>query len=165
MRLKKTFLAAFTILFLSVCAIALAVLYLVSRDFSVRAPDRIRGVPDEAVWAGGPDGGSWFLCKDSQMGPSYYDCEVYNDFDASFVTRGSYVLRSYTWDDNEKREVHEEVKSVKELKFNYYDGYIITLLDSLLLLPDGLIDHSFGDGHGKRQMYDLGEPVGPVQPY
>jgi hypothetical protein len=40
-------------------------------------PTKPDGVPAEAVWAGGLDGGGWVLC--STPSPSYNECTIYDE--------------------------------------------------------------------------------------
>ena len=50
-----------------------------------------KGVPNEAVWAGGPDGGSFVFCDvDSRKEVNH--CKVWNDFNGQLVESGEYRL-------------------------------------------------------------------------
>ena len=55
------------------------------RELPVRPP----GVPANAVWAGGPDGGRWVSC--STVGETN-NCVVYNDHTGEVEMQGSFVL-------------------------------------------------------------------------
>ena len=75
----------------------------------VSPPARPEGVPAEAVWAGGPDGGSFVLC-DVDSVKDVNNCKVWNDFTGQLKESGEYrLLREgraassaelvYTWAD------------------------------------------------------------------
>ena len=49
------------------------------------------GVPQEAIWAGGPDGGSYILCKTDEGNNANF-CEVWNDYNGDLIERGNYRL-------------------------------------------------------------------------
>ena len=54
-------------------------------------PAKPEGVPSEAVWAGGPDGGSFVFCDvDSRKGVNH--CKVWNDVNGQLVESGEYRL-------------------------------------------------------------------------
>jgi hypothetical protein len=61
--------------------------------------------------------------------------------------------------------VYAEVEGAPEVKFEFFDGVLIHLEDDLALVPDGAVDFPFGDGHGKRQRFDVGVPQGPDEEY
>ena len=84
-------------------------------------PPRARGVPIDAVWAGGVDGGAWILCKAVE---SRNYCSVYNDHTGNIWARGYFLLRG------EKRGVSE-----RELTYNSFDGESIHLTDGRSLIP------------------------------
>lgn len=128
-------------------------------------PERPRKVPNTALWAGGADGGAWFLCKDVIDKPLHYDCTIYNDFTGDIGSQGRFILRGYTWNEEKKRATYHVVEPLKELSFRFYDGEKIYLNESRILLPDGVIDYPFGDGNGKKRRYELGELVGTETEY
>jgi hypothetical protein len=51
------------------------------------------------------------------------------------------------------------------LPYQYFDGVTIHLAEERSLVPDGEIDHPFGDGHGKRASYRLGRESSPEVQY
>ena len=57
----------------------------------VSPPVSPKGVPSEAVWAGGPDGGSFILC-DFDSVKNVNHCKVWNDFNGQLVESGEYRL-------------------------------------------------------------------------
>ena len=127
-------------------------------------PERPTNVPESAVWGGGVDGGSWLVCK-LRKERSAYACEIYWDSDGTLWAKGTYLLRKVNWDEGQKRSIYIEAEGAPEIVFNYFDGQIIHLKGKFVLVPHGIIDSPFGDGHGKKQQYDLGEPVGPESEY
>lgn len=54
-------------------------------------PAKPNGVPTEAVWAGGPDGGSFVFC-DVDLKRDVNRCNVWNDFTGQLVESGEYRL-------------------------------------------------------------------------
>jgi len=127
-------------------------------------PERPTNVPESAVWGGGVDGGSWLVCKPRKERYAYA-CEIYWDSDGTLWAKGTYLLRKVNWDQGQKRAIYIEAEGAPEMAFNYFDGKIIHLKGKFVLVPHGIIDYPFGDGHGKKQQYDLGEPVGPESEY
>jgi len=126
----------------------------------VIAPERISSIPPEAVWAGGPDGGSWFLCKKESGRDDLYSCVIYNDFTGTVWSKGLYVLRRYEWNEAKKQAEYFPAEPVESLQYVFYGGSIIELRGSLALVPDGIIDYPVGKGYIKRQRYNLGKPIG-----
>jgi hypothetical protein len=59
--------------------------------YRVSPPARPKGVPSEAVWAGGPDGGSFIFC-DFDSVKDVNHCKVWNDFNGQLVESGEYRL-------------------------------------------------------------------------
>jgi hypothetical protein len=57
-----------------------------------KPPERPAGVPAEAVWAGGLDGGSFVLC-DADSGAPANNCAVYNEDTGQVMDRGSFRLK------------------------------------------------------------------------
>lgn len=148
-----------------VTLISASLAFLIGCTDQMKPPERPQKVPPEAVWAGGVDGGAWFLCKEVINKPVHYDCTIYNDYTGDIGTQGRFALRGYGWDEGKKQAIYSAVEPAKELQFRSYDGEKIYLKGSLVLLPDGVIDHPFGNGHGKKQRYELGKPVGPELEY
>jgi hypothetical protein len=85
-------------------------------------PDRPRGVPVLAGWAGGPDGGSFILCAvDAEKDVN--NCTVYNEDTGQIMDRGAFKLG------NENRAARAE-----ELKYAWADwGGMIGLTDQRVL--------------------------------
>ena len=113
---------------------------------------------------GGVDGGSWVHCNEEKQGSSY-TCTVYWDSDGALRAKGNYVLRQVTWDKDKGRAIYFEVEGEPELNFDFFDGILIHLHGELALVPNGIIDLPFGDGHGKKQHYEMGRPQGPEEEY
>jgi hypothetical protein len=60
-------------------------------EYNAEPERRPKGVPPEAVWAGGPDGGSYVWCKIDQIQSSNY-CKVWNDFNGHLIESGNYRI-------------------------------------------------------------------------
>jgi hypothetical protein len=99
-----------------------AVSALVSCGYRKVPPDRPPGVPSQAVWAGGLDGGSFILCDvDSERDVD--NCTVYNEDTGQVIDRGAFKLRA------ENRAARAE-----ELKYAWADwGGMIGLADQRVL--------------------------------
>ncbi len=129
-------------------------------------PARIKEIPAEAVWAGGPDGGAWILCERKPESEDRYRCKIYNDHSGDIWASGEFVLRKYSWDKKEKRPLYSLVdKLPQKLRFSSFDGNDIRLRESLVLLPDGWINYPFHGGGGKRQLFILGKEKGNAIEY
>jgi hypothetical protein len=81
------------------------------------SPPRQRpsGIPANAVWAGGPDGGSYFRCTVDQA-RNINPCTIWND------ETGSVILSEDFWVGGEDRAATSE-----ELEYGWYDGLVIGL--------------------------------------
>jgi len=99
-------------------------------------PKRASGVPQQAIWAGGADGGAWVLCEVRNPEGTRYYCRVFDDFSGKEMVSGEYGLRKVEWNREQHKLIYSEVGEFRqELKFNSFDGSRISLTDSLILLP------------------------------
>lgn len=57
-----------------------------------RAPKRAVGVPKDAIWAGGQDGGAWIRCTVDRR-KNVNSCEIFSDTTGRRVAAGEFVLR------------------------------------------------------------------------
>lgn len=86
-------------------------------------PKRPPSVPSAAVWAGGPDGGSWILCE-VDLARNVNRCSVYNENTGELETSGDFVLRG------ENRAARGS-----ELIYEWFDGTDIGLSGNRVLQP------------------------------
>ena len=113
----------------SLCALSCSVLH---------QPNRVAGIPNEAVLAGGAEGGSWLLCEPRNDAHTLYFCRVFNDFTGSEIASGEYVLRRVEWNQERRMATYFEVTQFREgLRYNSFDGNIISLKNSMVLVPIG----------------------------
>jgi hypothetical protein len=84
-------------------------------------PPRPSGVPADAKWAGGSDGGAWVRCAADAGG---YWCTVYDDETGEVWVRGLFVTSS------ERRESRPA-----DLTYRSFDGRAIHLADGHVLDP------------------------------
>ena len=86
-------------------------------------PARAKGIPENAFWAGGPDGGQWYLIDSINKSAKTINCKIYNDYTGELVIDKKFTLHcpstdtEINWDDLEK-------------EFRAYDGttiYITTV--------------------------------------
>jgi hypothetical protein len=90
-------------------------------------PPRPVGVPVDAVWAGGADGGAFIRCVAvGQERANTFECVVFGDRDGEVVGRGRFVTRP---------TFHV---SLAELRRSYaaFDGSLILLANGVALAPD-----------------------------
>jgi len=120
-------------------------------------PARPAGVPTDAVWAGGVDGGNWLRCRWEGKEPAaFFWCEIYSDFSGDVVARGTYVLAERT--DAGQWKTLSSLQPA--LDYEGFDGVVIYLGGARSLVPDGDIDYPFANGGGKRVRYHAGEQEG-----
>ena len=70
---------------------ALLMVYSSCAPYDAGPKQRPNRVPKDAVWAGGPDGGSYILC-DMDHEHDVNHCSVWNDFTGDLMEHGSYRL-------------------------------------------------------------------------
>ncbi len=85
-------------------------------------PERLPGISAGAVWAGGPDGGSWIECS-FEMDAKANWCTAWDDVDGHVVARTYYVLR------DSGQPITDSVGLL------FFDGLYIHLVDGRLLEP------------------------------
>lgn len=144
--------------------IAVSLLTAACEPGEVSAPARPTKVPAAAVWAGGADGGAWIECSVQRSVQDHYRCRVYDDYEGSVWAEGEYVLRLSRWNTSEKNALLEPANQPAALRYSSFDGRLIHLADSLVLVPDGWINYPFNSG-GKKQLYELGERQGEEVQY
>ncbi len=124
----------------------------------VPTPERPATVPLAAVWCGGEKGGVWVDCAEVNADHEVA-CTLYNDYNGSVETAGSYVLRGQERYDG---QVHYAPVSTPPdtLEYEWWNGEAIGIDLGLVLLPHGWHDYPFNGDGGKRQLYEFGERVG-----
>jgi hypothetical protein len=86
-------------------------------------PSRPLTVPQDAQWAGGPDGGCWVRCSiDVQRDVNY--CVAYLDTTGDIMQSGDFRLRG----------LHRAAR-LEELSYSWCDGSLIGLKKQLVLEP------------------------------
>ena len=101
------------------------------------APPRVAGVPKDAVWVGGQDGGVWIRYYHVVYSLDRYHCEVYFDSTGERWVKGEYVLRRARWNETTRRADYFKAPHYpSELHFSAFDGTTIFLQDSLVLIPE-----------------------------
>ena len=123
-------------------------------------PPRPSGLPSDAEWAGGPDGGAWILCGQTTKEPyAAFDCTTFNE-DGSVWARGHFI---------HARPAGGRYEAVGApfpgLAFEGYDGVSIYLQNGTMLVPDGWIDYPLEGSHGKKQRFVLGSEASPEVSY
>ena len=108
-----------TICFRVTIAVLIVICILNAGCYRQYPPERPKGVPAEAVWAGGIDGGGWVMCSTSSS--EYNECTIFDEGGGS-QGPGRYVLKS------SGRAARPE-----ELKYTYLTGKAIGLQGGLEL--------------------------------
>jgi hypothetical protein len=79
--------------------------------------------PPQAVWAGGPDGGSWFVCTvDERVSGDV--CTVYEESHGIVLAQGPFRLRRTG-----------RAARTSELRYEFFDGRSIYLIGGRVLDP------------------------------
>jgi hypothetical protein len=103
--------------------IVVAALLVVGCSRRISSPPRPSGVPADAVWAGGADGGSFIKCAfDSATGLDL--CSVFNDYTGETEARGRYRV------DGKSR-----AQDAGQFAYSAFDGKKIYLKDGSVLSP------------------------------
>ena len=85
-------------------------------DYQAYAPmHRPKLVPRQALWVGGPDGGSYIDCHDVKT-LNYDDCTIYNDWTGAVKATGHFTLKG-----------QNRAATSTELKYSVFDGNEIYL--------------------------------------
>lgn len=85
-------------------------------------PPRPNGIPSDASWAGGPDGGSFIKCSfDAVSGLNF--CAVYNEFTGGLVVEGQFRISG-----------RSRPQDVANFAYSGFDGARIYLLDGSVLV-------------------------------
>jgi hypothetical protein len=93
-------------------------------------------------------------------------CKVFNDHSGELWASGEFVIRESSWDAQKGKSTFLPLKEKPDLiEFSAFDGKNIYLKNSLVLLPDGLIDYPFSKGGGKKQLFVIGNEQGEEKEY
>jgi hypothetical protein len=85
-------------------------------DYRSYAPmHRPKSVPENAAWAGGPEGGAYIDCYYNKL-TGFDECTTYNDWTGDAIVSGSFVL------DGQSRGA-----TPPELRYSWFDGERIGL--------------------------------------
>jgi hypothetical protein len=148
--------------------------------FAASGKLRPLGVPAHAGFAEKSQPAHWVDCvyKGASSQHNSYHCRVYTEVGGGRVAEGTYLLRQYRWDAAQQAPVFERAPlpsclsylldgpgPVKCLSYESFDGVGIFLSGEQVLIPHGMIDYPLPDGHGRKQRYQQGEPLGDAQTY
>jgi hypothetical protein len=109
--------------------VLIAIVALAGCQYDLRPPKRPGGVPSEATWVGGIDGGGWVLCHADEPLSGYNLCTVWNEEGRPFES-GRYRLR------DKFKNLNRAAKS-DELHYTYASADLIGLQGGLELLKVG----------------------------
>ena len=103
---------------------------------SAKAPQRPKGIPLGAVLVRGADGGVWIICNQLRPKENIFQCQVFNDSDGRIWASEQYNLRESIWySDQQKPSDLPVIPITQNLKYSGFDGTMIYLQDSLVMLP------------------------------
>ncbi len=88
----------------------------------VEIPLRPKTVPNEAYWAGGVDGGNWFLI--SSAGQNRYNVKIWNDFTGDLEGKGIFELKK-----------DDRIDASGSTAASFWDGNSIYLENKSRLIP------------------------------
>ncbi|CAB1063445.1 hypothetical protein D1BOALGB6SA_8228 [Olavius sp. associated proteobacterium Delta 1] len=144
MKIKKNKIIFF---FAGIIAIMIGVIVMGGTFFSQTSyspPDRPAGVPEDAVWVGGPDGGDWIQCKKKR--DRLFECQIFSDVKGFKISRGNYYF-----DGN-----FENI----DLNYRFHDGQIIQLKEGKLV-PVG--KHVHYHGSNQNESWVVNHPDAPTK--
>lgn len=82
-------------------------------------PERLNGIPEEAFWIGGVDGGNWYYLENISLSKNVAHISIYNDQTGEEIISKKFVLVC-------PEEKHESIKTLKE-QIESFDGVKINL--------------------------------------
>lgn len=62
------------------------------KNDTLKAPERIVGIPDQAFWIGGPDGGNWYYVEYIHPHRNNAIIKIYNDRDGELIVSKRFIL-------------------------------------------------------------------------
>ncbi len=86
----------------------------------IKVPERVVGIPDNAIWYGGIDGGTWIKIDDTDVDNQYY-VECYFDTSGDLLDKGIFKM--------EECPDYETIYTAREMRdlVSYFDGKYIGL--------------------------------------
>ena len=103
--------------------IIVTALFVVSCSRQPSPPPRPNGVPADALWAGGSDGGSFIKC-DFDSATALDVCSVFNDHTGETEARGQYRV-----------DGRSKAQDAARFEYSAFDGKRIYLKDGSVLSP------------------------------
>lgn len=109
-------------------------LILISCGEKFTPPEKPQNVPTSAVYAGGPDGGTWIDCIRKRQSKFVYLCKRYDEETGLKASEGFYKLKSFYWSKKLEKPIYADISNV-QLKFDNADALEeIILLNRLILV-------------------------------
>ena len=103
--------------------LALTLALCLVRCREIEAPARPSGVPGDAIWAGGDDGGCFVKCEVDEA-RNVNNCVAYLDSNGQVLQRGEYRIRGKA-----------RAATTEELAYEWCDGKAIGLKNGVILDP------------------------------
>ena len=82
-------------------------------------PDKVQGIPNNAFWVGGKDGGQWYVVDSIDKSAQTIYCEIYNDSSGEIIASRKFKLHCHATEINWENLPAE---------FNSYDGEYLLLV-------------------------------------
>jgi hypothetical protein len=86
---------------------------------SNQAPDKVKGVPTNAFWIGGKDGGSWYVIRSTDSISKSAVIEVYNDNSGELEQNKTFTLQCDNSEDIHWNNLESQISA--------FDGTLIHL--------------------------------------
>ena len=83
-------------------------------------PDKVAGIPESAFWAGGKDGGQWYIVDSIDKNTKTIRCKIYNDNSGQLIVDKKFKLHCYL---NESKINWDNLQN----EFAGYDGEYLLL--------------------------------------
>jgi hypothetical protein len=121
-------------IFIVIIVALVALLLFLGVEIERYPPKAPPGVPSNAEWTGGREGGVWVDCHKNADSIGGYLCSVYSQ-DGSCVSEAiPYKLFSIHWDEALAKPIYSEAESVPDsLEYNSFVSGEIQLEDNLVL--------------------------------
>ena len=90
------------------------------RNTRVEPPPRVKGVPAQAFWAGGPDGGNWYVITRADSIRRQAVIQVYHDGTGELLVSRTFLMDCI----NEKGVDWQNLQN----QINFFDGNSVVLM-------------------------------------
>lgn len=75
--------------------IAILLIAFAFSNCKTNSPNKVQGIPENAFWAGGIDGGNWFIIDSINSLTKTIRCKIYNDNSGELIVDKKFDLHCY----------------------------------------------------------------------